>query len=512
MSRIVCMLAMLSIVSVLSCGESDGGGDGAGASTSGGAAGAAGSGGQTGGAGGAAAGGGAGSSGTAGDPGWPEHAKSPFTFSVDPGMPTLAGRGGIIVFDLTADGLLDYVLTAKENDFGAGRAAISAYDWSGTLLWIEDDVDLQMNGNAENHGLPGWSGPGVGAGDVDGDGAAEIVHLDTQNRVVIRDGATGVIERTLGPFALPAGASRWAHLQVVDLRGTGDRDLILQADPLPFRWLKAIRLDTAETLWDYDQYRGCNHGGFRAADIDGDGLDEVAGATLLDHDGSRLNGWDYRVISGHFDSVFMYDVRPSVAGIEVVMLEESHSGDDRSALFNAQEVFWYASRNGDEPQNAAIGKFDPGLPGLQVWNRSRFDTDQRPWVLDQDGDTIAEWVLNDVKPAGWSNKGVEQIYAIDWDGGAKQYLAAKERHTNGQVAVIDAMSGSFVQSWSEQCDRIYVVDVAGDAREEIVVVNDTAREVRVYFNDATNPNPAKPRRWSESHYARQKINYNYYSP
>lgn len=48
------------------------------------------------------------------------------------------------------------MLSAKENDYGAGRAAISAYDWSGSLLWIQDDIDLQMNGNAENHGLPGW--------------------------------------------------------------------------------------------------------------------------------------------------------------------------------------------------------------------------------------------------------------------------------------------------------------------------------------------------------------------
>jgi hypothetical protein len=444
---------------------------------------------------------------------WPEYDQNPHVVSVDEGMPTLAGRGGIIVHDLDGDGLLDFVLASKENDFGAGRAGISAYAWDGTVLWFQDDVDIQMNGNAENHGLPGWSGPGFAVGDVDGDGQAEVVHLNTSNEVVLRAASDGSIETTLGPFGVPSGASNWGHLAVVDLRGTGDRDLILQADPLPFRWLKAVRVDTGETLWDFSDYRGCNHNGFRAADLDGDGLDEVAGAVMVDDDGTRWNdGWDYRTISGHFDSVFMYDVMPTVPGIEVIMLEESPGGDDRTAVFNAGEVFFYASRSGDEPQNAAVGQFDTSLAGLEVWNRSRFDTDQRPWVLDADGNVIAEWVMNDVKPSDWSTSGIEQIYAIDWDGGDRQYLGAKERHTNGKIGVIDAMDGTFVEVWDEQCDRVYVVDVAGDAREEIVVVNDTAREIRVYFNAEPNPNPAKPRLWLQNPYRRQKQNYNYYSP
>ncbi len=76
----------------------------------------------------------------------------------------------------------------------------------------------------------------------------------------------------------------------------------------------------------------------------------------------------------------------------------------------------------------------------------------------------------------------------------------------------DAESGKFVKWWEEQADRIYVVDVAGDYREEIVVVNDAAREIRVYANTAANTNPPRPRLWTLNHYRRQKMNYNYYSP
>jgi len=436
---------------------------------------------------------------------------SPLRIPIAAGQPAMSGRGGIIVHDLDGDGRRDYILSSKENDWNAGRAAISAYDSSGKLMWLQE-VDIQANGQAEDNGLPGWSGPGVTAGDIDGDGKAEIVYLDTQNRVVVRHGESGEIQRRIGPVALPAGASRWAHLQIVNLRGAGDRDLILQADPLPFRWIKAIRADTGASIWSFDSYVGCKHNGFRAADIDGDGRDEVVGATIIDDDGKLMNSWSYRKISGHFDSIFVYDVKPNVAGLEVVLLEESHKGDDRTALVNPDRVFWEASHKGWEPQNAAVGKFDVARSGLQVWNRSRFSEDQRPWVLDEDGKVIATWVMNEVKPEGWSNRGLETINVINWSGGAKHYLAAKERHVSGKIAIIDAINGKFIKWWQEQADRIYVVDVRGDAREEIVVVNNAAWEIRVYVNEAANAGAATPSPWAENYYRRQKLNYNYYSP
>lgn len=457
------------------------------------------------------------------DAAWPAYPDMPFTIAIDPRQPPMTGRGGIIVHDLTGDGRMDYILSTRDNDFGPGRAAISAYDWGGHLLWIADDVDIQMNGNAERHGLPGWQGPGVAAGDIDGDGAADVLNLDTANRVVVRDGKTGDVKRTLGPFALPEGARQWSHLQIVDLRGAGDRDLILQADPYPFRWLKAIRADTGADLWAVDGYEGPKHGGFRAADIDGDGRDEVAGATIIDHDGRRMNTWDYDRPAAHFDALAVADVRPDDPGLEVVLLEEQtweddpsifreRRRDDRTSLVSQRRIHWSAGYKGWEPQNAAVGKFEEGREGLQIWNRSRFNKNQQPWVLDQDGDVIARWSMADVAPEGWSERGIEMISSIDWFGGTTQHLAAKERHESGAIAVIDPMTGRFVAWWPEQADTVYVADVAGDGREEIIVVNGAAGEIRVYQNEAFNPHPPKPSPWTQNAYRRQKQNYNYYSP
>ena len=195
----------------------------------------------------------------------------------------------------------------------------------------------------------------------------------------------------------------------------------------------------------------------------------------------------------------------------MIILEEGKRDDDRVAIFNSESVIAYASRNGEEPQNVAIGDFDLDRPGLEIWCRSRFDFDQQPWVLDAGGNVIAEWTVNDHKPGDWTPEGIESIYRIDWDGGPRNLLAAKERHREGDIAIVDAMTGEFLQTWQDQAARLYVVDVAGDYREELVVVSNQSKEIRIYWNEAENSN-VKPRYWQLNSYRREKLNYNYYSP
>ncbi|MCG8605558.1 PKD domain-containing protein [bacterium] len=456
---------------------------------------------------------------TVDDDRWDEYPTNPFVIPID--QPALTERGGIIVADFDSDGLLDYALSTKEDPERSeeSRATIGVYSHNGSVLWLNRDVDLRINKGY--YGLPGRFAPGLAAADVDADGEIELLHLTTRDKLAIRSGATGVLERELDLPAVSDSASFWGHFQVVNLRGRGDRDVILQADIIPnledlrnkFPWLTAVSMESGEVLWSTAGYDGVRHGGFRAADLDFDGLDEVAGAVLIDHDGSRMNHWKYRSVwhPGHLDALHFADVKPAIPGLEVVLLEEAKRDDERVAIFNSESVFSYASRNGEEPQNAAIGDFAPNLPGLEIWCRSRFDFDQIPWVLDQDGNVIAEWRVNNKKPAHWTIEGIEFIYRIDWDGGPKQCLAAKERHREGDVALIDAMTGEFIRTWSDQAARLYVADVAGDYREEIIVVNSQEGEIHIYWNEDEN-SVKKPRYWRLNSYRREKVNYNYYSP
>jgi len=471
---------------------------------------------------------------------WPNYKQNPFSIKLSSLQNNISGRGGIIVADLNNDGLLDYLVSTQINDSGQGRATIGAYDHFGEIIWVLDNVNIVLNGKAEDNGLPGWSGPGLSVSDIDGDGNTEVIHLNLNNDIIIRDGMSGMVKKKIhvslptesifdrlqrvvkifwyqnwkkAKRALihPAEPEKWTHFQIVNLRGRDDNDIILQADPLPFRWLKAVSLIDGKTLWENYEYTGLQHGGFRAADVDQDGYDEIVGAVFIDHDGSVKNNWRYRKISGHFDSLFIGDVLKEEPGLEWLLLEESHDNDDRTTLLGTKDVYFYHSFNGWEPQNAAIGEFDLKKEGLEIWCRSRFDADQKPWVLDSKGKTIASYRLNDMKPDLWSKKGIEFIYSIDWDGNGKHYLAAKERHVDGKIAIIDPLTGKFIQWWNENAARIYVVDIAGDSREEIVVINSEENEIHVYWNNKKN-DTEKERYWDLNHYKRQKLNYNYYSP
>lgn len=449
---------------------------------------------------------------------WPQYPANPFVIPIQ--QPTLSERGGIIVADFDNDGLLDYAVSTKDDpqESQTTRATIGVYAHDGSVLWVQE-VDLRINKGF--YGLPGLYGPGIAAADVDADNRTELLHLTTQDQLVIRDGETGLIEKALALPPTEIGADFWGQFQIVNLRGRGDRDVILQADVVPdlnnirnkFPWLIALALDAGDVLWSTREYDGVRHGGFRAADLDGDGLDEVAGAVIIDHDGSRMNSWDYHLIvnPGHLDAVYFEDIKPDVPGLEAILLEEAKQKDDRVAIFNSEQVFAYASRNGNEPQNAAIGDFDPTRFGLEIWCRSRFPFDQQPWVLDADGNVIAEWIMNEKKPANWTIEGIEMINKIDWTGAEKNYLAAKERHKEGDIAIIDAMHGDFLKIWKEKAARIYVADVAGDYREEIIVINNEKSEIRIYWNTDINSNN-KSRYWRLNHYRRSKQNYNYYSP
>jgi hypothetical protein len=174
-------------------------------------------------------------------------------------------------------------------------------------------------------------------------------------------------------------------------------------------------------------------------------------------------------------------------------------------------ILWHkAGPEREEPQNAAVGEFDPTRPGLEIWCRSRRNTNQTPWVFDSSGNVIAKWKMAEKAPSDWTNRGVEEISVVDWDGSNPRFCAAKERHKQGDICIFNPMTGDFVRRWKERAARILVADVAGDSREELVVLSGS--EIHIYWNDRPNPHARWPRYWTQQHYRRSKANWNYYSP
>jgi len=444
-----------------------------------------------------------------------QYPSNPFVIRLDIPKPRDSG-GGVIVADLDGDGRRDYLVTVP----WAGRSwrfvpfagYVAAYAHDGRKLWI-NRARVQLGGPAESKGLPGHHAPGVQAADVDGDGAVEVLYLTRDGTLHVVDGATGQEKWQARPPA-PEGAERWEHVVIADFRGQGDRDLLLQATNAKGyrmgRYLAAyaaaeLAKGNLKPLWQRDDFVACAHNGARVADLDGDGRDEVIGGTIVGPQGRILN----RIpLKGHIDSIFIYDVRPDLPGLEVVALEEG--GGNRVFLYNRDQVIWIRDYKHWEPQNAAVGEFDLQRPGLEIWCRSRFNEHQKPFVFDARGELISAYEMDDVAPEGWTVRGVEVIWTIDWTGGPKQLAAAKERHRSGDVAIFDPITGRFLHRFTEKADRLYVADVSGDWREELIVLN--GDELHIYHNEDPNPNPDRPRLWSRNAYRRSKMTWNYYSP
>jgi len=413
-------------------------------------------------------------------------------------QPTPDGGGSIFVHDVNGDGLRDFLVTSSEH--------IGAYDNAGTNLWIRKG-DIKLS-DYYHH-------PSAIAGDMDGDGEQEVAYLTTANQLVILDGRTGGVEKTLPDLGAVTTVA------IADLRGEGDRDAILQYSQTEIR---AIRLDNGTTLWETNEYRGVEHSPLRQADLDGDGLDEVAGASIIDHDGRRMNAWDLGDVYRHMDSIVIADIVPG--GPLEVALAEQRGARSHTDVVNPERIVFRSLNPWDweDPDKLAVGDFDRTRTGLEIFNRSSgsdgtaprgkqepYRYEEAPWVLDSEGNLIGKYYLNDKKPSWWTGHGLEEICRIDWDGDSVDEIVGKERHKNGAAAIVDPITGEFREILRAKAVRAYAADILGDYREEVIIV-DEAGLVRVFWNDEDNANPAKPRYWAQQHYRRQKQNWNYYSP
>lgn len=428
---------------------------------------------------------------------WSQYGDNPFVVTLDI-PPPADSAGGVVTADLDNDGLMDYLVTV--------RGHIAAYRNDGSRLWVKK-ASVCIGGSSEQEGLPGHHGPGVQAADIDGDGRTEVLYLTHDGALHVVKGTTGQRRWKANP-PVPEGAEHWEHLVIADFRGEGDRDLLLQATNAKGyrvgRYLAAYRLrdlrrSNFRPLWTRDDFAACAHNGARVADLNGDGRDEVLGQMLLSSSGETLQTVPFGG-KAHADYVSAADVRPDSPGMEVVLLEEELRSGRRvggAYLAGNGTTIWQSHHEGQEPQNAAVGEFNPASTGLEIWCRSRHATGQTPFVFDARGNLIASWEMKSVAPE-------------DWTGEDQQLCAAKERHESGDVAIFDALTGTFLHRCKEQADRLYVADVSGDWREELIVLN--GNKLSVYHNDDPNPNPDRPRLWSRNEYRRSKMTWNYYSP
>ncbi|MBN1893755.1 hypothetical protein JW906_04645 [bacterium] len=517
------------------------------------------------------------------------YASNPFVFSHtgEDEDPVDSWKGGNIqTADLTLDGNPDFILRSN--------IKIYAYDHDGSLLW---DIAIGYSGYDYNKGAT----YGV-TSDLNGDHIPDLVAVNASvdDEVWVISGADGTL---LGdPIEVPLETGQIVgHVAVVNLRGEGDRDLIVQTidvvhenteGSLPpntdktyyymNRTLLSYNLETRSQLWDptvnqnrsivkpfYEGYWGQAHGPLICADVDWDGLDEVVGGTFIDPVSPTNPGTPTQIISeswlgryigltpsvnyvDHLDAILVGDFRPDIPGLEWLIAQEDDMG-----YMNMHTGMYSKSQTGYtiwslealdllglspdftggtlhqyiEPQFVAVGNFDLTSPYYETWNGSRQGNlnvsttqSQHPWVYSGNGVLFAHYSMSNMLPAGFnpvSNlEGVEAGVTIDWDGTERDYVAVRSRYRSSfapTVRHVGIFNGvTFDSIWTTlafedlYASQVFVSDVCGDSREEIICYDKNDHTVKVFWNESANPSPGA-NKWLDPLYRRVKQTWNFYS-
>ncbi len=500
------------------------------------------------------------------------NSSNPFSFPVA-AAPDGYGGHHFMVFDLDQDGLMDFIYRSSTRLYAYAHDGSSMYSVyveipdnargsTFAVLDIDKDCDFEVVVIDDDDNLV----------IVDADSGTVVdtatVSLDTDQRLgyvavanLQGEGEHDIIVQTIDSH----GEGNYGYYINRTLYA-----MDLSTDPHTTLWTVEQDNNPESYYWfqSYDSgYIGQAHGAFKCADIDNDGKDEVVGANMVDEYGtvSYLSydlGWmgGNSTFVDHIDAIWIGDFRPDRPGLEWIVTQEDHTEmlnppeptdkyqwhtvllSSSTTLWREETTLFTKDDNSREPQNITAGEFDTNVSGKEVWIRSRFDgprdtngflgdlhdygRGQHPWMFDYAGVELSSYHYNtdvDVLPSGFSGStdidyrwGLEEIWTIDWQGGEQEFIAAKSRADHYHVGVFDPTDcddiwttipfGSGIEAFN-----LYVADISGDSREEIIFYDQSDNKIKVFWNENSNTD-TKYTKWDDPLYRRIKQNWNYYSP
>ncbi|OBT92907.1 hypothetical protein VE01_08954 [Pseudogymnoascus verrucosus] len=411
--------------------------------------------------------------------------------------------GGVIKYlwvgDLDGDGEYDYVI-----DRQTAPSTLEAYRSDGKFLW---EINMGPNSVNQNNIEPGSSALNVGhwdgitVYDFDSDGKAEVAvriangvvfgdgktfsggNGDDDQYIAIINGETGALRATAhieneylsdGPLAARFGVGYLdgvtPHLVTYMKNrqpGQGAFNLIMAA------WKfdgKAVKLAWRWVRGDQDASDGHNT---RIIDLNGDGKDEVCEIGFaLNGDGTLRYSLAGQGI-GHGDRFHISKMDPSRAGLQGYGIQQDNPSLLMEYLYDAStgKLIWehFGTEVGDVARGMA-GDIDPRSPGMEVWafdgvynaatnKLTEEDTTLAPWPqlgLWWDGDALME-LYNDGKFEQW-----------DW---LKPSVSGKMP----RFLKISDYGGSVSTR-----NPLFLGDILGDWREEVVVTNANYDELLIF--------------------------------
>lgn len=391
------------------------------------------------------------------------------------------------VGDLDGDGRYDYVIKSPLDNIDPAMPwwtpspdtyKLTAYNHAGKRLWQHD------LGWSIERGI--WYSPYI-VFDLDGDGRAEVAaktgegdprgadgRVETGPEwVSILDGATGE-ERTRAPWLsrqAPGDTYNYnlsSRNQICVAYLDGKTPCLIVARGT----YSVIRLVAYEfhggalrQLWEYDNredghlYRAQGAHVMHAADVDGDGRDEVViGSAVIDDNGRGLWSTGY----GHPDFCFVGDIDPARPGLEIFYGIEPPHKNHGLCLVEARtgKVIWGLDEaTGHVGTDGMCADIDPRHPGLEV-HAADLDRERKfanAWLFSATGKTLA---------TGRVGSMAKSVY---WDADPQHELLQGNRVRDYRGAVHPP---------TVEGRLIAVADVLGDWREELIM--SLPGEMRIY--------------------------------
>lgn len=324
-----------------------------------------------------------------------------------------------------------------------------------------------------------WSDVPVQIYDIDGDGKQEV-WLSSEKSIIVLRGTDG---REVRRFPLPDGLSVADCITFADLRGLGRARDIIVKDRYQHIWAYT---DDWKLLWQWKPKRGMTSHHPTPVDINEDGHDEVlVGYTMLSATGKEL--WTAKSLinmyKGHVDSskIVRLGKRPEDARLVI-----TYCASNGIALLDGNgKTLW--ERSGFHYQSVEVGRMRKDSTALQL-------------VVDYDlpfGKTGVQMLSENGKLLGTYECDYARHHRLlDWNGDGLQEIIIGHtmRICDGQGKCIARLGPNsafrdvqYEQKGNDPGPFVVVADVDGDERPEIILYS--VNDVMIYKSEKAAKKP-----------------------
>ena len=457
--------------------------------TGGGGGGAAGTGGRAGTGGGTGTGGRGGTGGT-GSGGTGSTITGPVLVSTI-NLRGASGCPGMRLGDINGDGRMEIVVgqPVDQNSLDSYTpqrvAAVTAFDLKGNQLW---QYGTPNSFHVASSDIP------IQVYDMDGDGKAEIFANMSDTEMTVLDG-TGKLLRKI---PLPTKGSN-DSIAFTNLRGTAyPQDIIVKTRYSQFWAITGVAsgaTPAGTVLWTHQKgpatgFSDLSTGHYPLVyDWNGDGKDEVMGGYDFMNSAGQTQ-WSVTTLKLHADSLVTGDMDGNPSnGKEIVVC-----GDVAAAFDWKTGTRLWQDNHTTEVQQVGMGDYRPDIAGLEVVLLDRLRTDalglKSNNILVDRRDAVI-WQENRPYNSGWLTV-TENLN--NWDGKGSDNIFSWRRGTGGAYLYDGSMNtvASFAYPGGKEQNFALHADLCGDAREEVIVYDDTTAWIYANGGCDLNAAPSQP--------------------